>query len=125
MQLDGAKGQAQMQQMQQKGQLEAQKGQLEAQLEAHKGEIEAQKGQIELAQAKAELQALVQKLELEIEKLELDSREDESSDQGRGAEGQAGEMKRRYVMKGHRGLLRLLLAGQASATPDRLGAARL
>ena len=45
MQLEGAKGQAQLQSLQQKGQIEAQKG-----------EMEAQKGQIELAKEQAELQ---------------------------------------------------------------------
>ena len=46
MQLEGAKGQAQIQSLQQKGQIEAQKG-----------ETEAQKGQLELAQEQAKLQA--------------------------------------------------------------------
>ena len=57
-QIEGAKGQAQIQGLQQKGQIEAQKG-----------EMEAQKGQLELAQAQAELQGMVQKQALEIEKL--------------------------------------------------------
>ena len=57
-QIEGAKGQAQIQGLQQKGQIEAQKG-----------EMEAQKGQLELAQAQAELQATVQKQALEMEKL--------------------------------------------------------
>ena len=58
MQLEGAKGQAQLQSLQQKGQIEAQKG-----------EMEAQKGQIELAQEQAELQGMVQQQALELEKL--------------------------------------------------------
>ena len=58
MQLEGAKGQAQVESLQQKGQVEAQKGQ-----------IEAQKGQLELAQAQAELQHMVQTQALELEKL--------------------------------------------------------
>ena len=57
-QIEGAKGQAQIQSLQQKGQVEAQKGQ-----------IEAQKGQLELAQAQAELQHMVQTQALELEKL--------------------------------------------------------
>ena len=58
MQLEGAKGQAQIQSLQQKGQIEAQKG-----------ETEAQKGQLELAQEQAKLQGMVQKQALELEKL--------------------------------------------------------
>ena len=57
-QIDGAKGQAQLQSLQQKGQIEAQKG-----------EMEAQKGQLELAKEQAELQGMVQKQALELEKL--------------------------------------------------------
>ena len=57
-QIEGAKGQAQVESLQQKGQVEAQKGQ-----------IEAQKGQLELAQAQAELQHMVQTQDLEIEKM--------------------------------------------------------
>ena len=57
-QIEGAKGQAQIQGLQQKGQIEAQKG-----------EMEAQKGQLELAQAQAELQHMVQKQALELEKM--------------------------------------------------------
>ena len=57
-QIEGAKGQAQVESLQQKGQVEAQKGQ-----------IEAQKGQLELAQAQAELQHMVQTQALEIEKM--------------------------------------------------------
>ena len=57
-QIEGTKGQAQVESLQQKGQVEAQKGQ-----------IEAQKGQLELAQAQAELQHMVQTQALEIEKM--------------------------------------------------------
>ena len=57
-QIEGAKGQAQIQSLQQKGQIEAQKGQ-----------IESEKGQLELAQAQAELQHMVQQQALELEKL--------------------------------------------------------
>ena len=57
-QIEGAKGQAQVESLQQKGQVEAQKGQ-----------IEAQKGQLELAQQQAELQHMVQTQALELEKL--------------------------------------------------------
>ena len=58
MQIEGAKGQAQLQAQQQKGQVEAQKV-----------EMEAQKGQLELAQEQAKLQAMVQQQALELEKL--------------------------------------------------------
>ena len=58
-QIEGAKGQAQIQGLQQKGQIEAQKG-----------ELEAQKGQLELAKVQAELQGMVQKQALELEKLQ-------------------------------------------------------
>ena len=70
MQMEGQKGQAQIQGMQQKAQIEGQKGQTQLQQLQQQGQIEGAKGQLELSQGQAELQALVKKLELEKEILE-------------------------------------------------------